>query len=317
MKNKLFIVVLCCLLLSCSKDDKVEDNPEKPIDFYACGGAISGSFDERAVYWKNGQPTFLSNQSSYAYAIEVLNNDVHIVGAENYVSKYWINGVAQQHPTMAGYNLSDICIAGNDVYIVGFNYYTIKYWKNGIQFDAITSNNNVYASGIKVVGNDIYIAFKENGEVKTWKNGVITNLSNGTTYEDLKNIDVYNSDVYVVADENNNGVKKIKYWKNSIPNYLTTTGANITSYHINVNDYGIVIGGTYNNKGGYWKNNIFYDLSTAGVNSYNYATTILDNDVFNVISESGKAKFYKNTTLLYTDSSISNANLNDCKVIYK
>ena len=317
MKNKLFLVVLCSLLFSCSKDDKVDSPIEKPIDFYACGGATSGTFDERAVYWKNGQPTFLSNENSYANALEVVNDQVHIVGDDNNVSKYWINGVEHQEPTMAGYNLTDICIAGNDVYIVGSNYYTIKYWKNGVQFDVVNSGTNFYAAGIKAVGNDVYIAYGENGVVKTWKNGVITNLSNGTSNEYIKNMDVYNSDLYVVADESTNGVKKIKYWKNGVPNYLTTTETYITSYHIKVNDYGIVIGGTNNYKGGYWKNNVFYDLSTAGVNSYNFATNILDNDVFNVISENGKAKFYKNTTLLYTDSSISNANLNDCKVIYK
>jgi len=317
MKNKLFIVVCCSLLLSCSKDDKVDGPTEKQIDFYACGGATSGSFDERAVYWKNGQPTFLSNQISYANALEVVNDQVHIVGDDNNVSKYWINGVEHQEPTMAGYNLTDICIAGNDIYIVGYNNYNIKYWKNGITFDVVNSGTNLYAAGIKVVGNDVYIAYKESGEVKTWKNGVITNLSNGTTNESLKNMDVYNSDVYVVADDFNNGTKKIKYWKNGVPNYLTSTGTNITSYHIKVNENGVVIGGTYNYKGGYWKDNVFYDLSTAGVNSYNFATNILDHDVFNVISENGKAKFFKNTTLLYTDSSISNANLNDCTVIYK
>jgi hypothetical protein len=304
-------------LFSCSKDDKVIDNVEKPIDFYACGGATSGSFDERAVYWKNGQPTFLSNQFSYANAIEVLDDNVHVIGDDNGVSKYWVNGIAQQYSTMAGYSLLDICTDGNDVYIVGSNYNSIKYWKNGVQFDVINSGTSVYAAGIKVVGSDVYIAYKENGEIKTWKNGVITNLSNGTTNEDLKNMDVYNADIYVLADNYNSGVKKIKYWKNGVANYLTSTGNNIVSYHIKVNQNGVVIGGTYNNKGGYWKNDVFFDLSTTGVNSYNYATNILDNDVFNVISENGKAKFFKNTTLLYTDSSISNANLNDCKVIYK
>ena len=317
MKNKFLMGIFCIILLSCSKDEKTNVEAVKEVNFYACGGATSPASDERAVYWKNGQPTFLSNQNGYANALEVLNDNVHIVGYENGVSKYWINGVVQSTLNAVNYNLTDIYIAGNDVYILGCSNNSIKYWKNGIQFDVINATYNVYAAGIKVIGNDVYIAYTENGEVKTWKNGVVSILPNGNANNYIKNVDVYNSDVYVLADEVSAGVQKIKYWKNGVANYLTTTGNNLISYHIKVSDKGIVIGGTNNNKGGYWKNNVFYDLSTVGVNSYNFATNILDDDVFNVITENGKSKFYRNTTLLYTDNSLSNSNLNDCKVIYK
>lgn len=317
MKKIIFAISIFTLVLSCSKEDAPTVEQEKPINYYACGGAKLGSFSERAVFWKNGQPTFLTTGFGYANALEVLDNDIHIIGQDNGVSKYWINGVDQHYQNIISNFLIDICVSDNNVYILGYTNNAIKYWKNGVLFDVHNSSNSMYASAIKVIGNDIYITFRENGIVKLWKNGVITNLSDGNTNEDLKNLEVYNSNVYVLSDENDNGVRKIKYWKDAMPNYLTTTGNTITSYHIKVNNYGVVIGGTYNYKAGYWKNSVFYDLSTAGVNSFNYATNILDNDVFNVVSENGKAKFFKNTTLLYTDGSVSDANLNDCKVVYK
>ena len=318
MKKIILAISIFTFAISCNKDDAPTIEPEKPIDFYAVGGAKQGSFDERAIYWKNGQPTFLTTGTGYAVGVEVVNNNVHILGDDNGVSKYWINGVDQLNQDILGTYMSDICVSGNDVYILGYTNNTIKYRKNGVQVNVLTSTSNyLYAAAIKAIGNNVYITYKENGEVKLWKNGVITTLSNGSTSQDLKNLEVYNNDVYVLADETNNGNRIIKYWKNGIQNNIATSNNLIISYHIKANNFGVVVGGTNNNKAGYWKNNVFYDLSVPNVASFNFATNILDNDVFNVVSENGKAKFFKNTTLLYTDGSITDSNLNDCKVVYK
>lgn len=316
--KKTIILFSLLALFACSKDDSSNAQQENPVDFYACGGAKTGISDEKAVYWKNGQPTFLTTQAGYANAMDVSNGNVYIVGEDNGVAKYWKNGIDQQLTSILNYYVTDICVSNNDVYIVGSTYSTIKYWKNGVQYDVASyTNGNLYAAGIKVIDNDVYIAFIENGVIKLWKNGVVTILSNGNSVDYIKNLDVYNSDVYVLAEENFNGGKKIKYWKNGTPNYLNTTGNNIVGYHIKVNTNGVVVGGTYNNKAGYWKNNIFYDLSTAGNNSFNYATNILDENVYNAITDNGIAKFYKNTTKIYQDNSVSEPNFNDCIVLYK
>ena len=105
MKKIILTLSIFSIILSCSKEDTPAIEPEKPVDFYACGGAKLGSFEERAVYWKNGVPTFLSSNTGYAIALDVVNDNVHIIGNDNGVSKHWINGVDQQNLNLTNYYL--------------------------------------------------------------------------------------------------------------------------------------------------------------------------------------------------------------------
>jgi hypothetical protein len=95
-------------------------------------------------YWKNGEETDLTEETSYAfgYDIEVSGNDVYVAGVERfdgiYIAKLWKNGVPTNLTggTKNAWAYS-IAINGADVYVAGterssndiYNYAIV--WKNG------------------------------------------------------------------------------------------------------------------------------------------------------------------------------------------
>lgn len=60
---------------------------------------VAGYVSSKAVYWKNGQINYLSDNESYAESIFVYNNDVYVAGrvepdGDHEVATYWKNGEA-------------------------------------------------------------------------------------------------------------------------------------------------------------------------------------------------------------------------------
>lgn len=60
---------------------------------------VAGYVSNRAVYWKNGQINYLSDNESYTESIFVYNNDVYVAGrvepdGDHEVATYWKNGEA-------------------------------------------------------------------------------------------------------------------------------------------------------------------------------------------------------------------------------
>ena len=60
---------------------------------------VAGYVSNQAVYWKNGQINYLSDNESYAESIFVYNNDVYVAGrvepdGNHEVATYWKNGEA-------------------------------------------------------------------------------------------------------------------------------------------------------------------------------------------------------------------------------
>ena len=109
-----------------------------------------------ATYWKNGQPTRLTDGTSDAEAITVFVSDgnVYVSGldyAHGEGNKYWKNGVV----TKIEDNYTEGCwlfVSDGDVYVTGSvqngSKYRAAYWKNGqrvLLTDGTENDSDVYA----------------------------------------------------------------------------------------------------------------------------------------------------------------------------
>jgi hypothetical protein len=186
-------------------------------DVYIAGNEVSNDIG-RAVYWKNGSITYLTDGKidSYANAIFVFENNVYIAGGslsgEESIAKYWKNGI-EIILGKGGYS-SSMYVIDNDVYVAGerFNSFDKEwystFWKNGNATDLLKLG---FASSIFVSGNDVYIADRY-ASVKAlyWKNGIANDLTDVAEYKWANGLFVLNGDVYVAGFENGFA----KYWKN-------------------------------------------------------------------------------------------------------
>jgi hypothetical protein len=242
-------------------------------DIYVAGtGTSSSNGNDFAIAWKNGVVVNLQQGSfGSAEAIQVVGNDVHIVGRNNNNAVYWKNGLVE---TTLSTNISwaeAIQVVGNDVYIAGTIYDGIKnigvYWKNGVQINVPNASS---ISAIHVVGNDVYVAgYVHNGAYYTvnyWKNGVKTQISSADAYgADANAIYFVDNDVYVAGYVGSRGV----LWKNKTETALTsgvTVGDAAATSVIVLGDDVYVSGFEYNTAK-FWKNSIKTDINNGKANS--------------------------------------------------
>lgn len=114
-------------------------------------GSLPVSNVDRAVFWKNGMLTYLTDgtNEAEAEAITITNNDIYIAGREKNNNGKWV----------------------------------AKYWKNGVVTNLTDGSKDAHVNTIEINNNNIYIGGSEknaNGisEAKYWKNGVETILNN-------------------------------------------------------------------------------------------------------------------------------------------
>jgi hypothetical protein len=242
-------------------------------DIYVAGtGTSSSNGNDFAIAWKNGAVVNLQQGSfGSAEAIQVVGNDVHIVGRNNNNAVYWKNGLVE---ITLSTNISwaeAIQVVGNDVYIAGTIYDGIKnigvYWKNGVQINVPNASS---ISAIQVVGNDVYVAgYVHNGAYYTvnyWKNGVKTQISSADAYgADANAIYVVDNDVYVAGFIGSRGV----LWKNKTETALTggvtVDDAAATSVIVLGDD--VYVSGFEYNTAKFWKNSIKTDINSGKANS--------------------------------------------------
>lgn len=187
-------------------------------DLYVAGSTKNTTF--RATYWKNGTPTYLTDDTreAIAHAVFVRGNDVYVTGYEKNaasvkVAKYWKNGEAFSitDGTKDAEGMS-IVVLGDDVYVSGYETATsgTKIWKNGarISIENITgpivnalcaSGNDLYATGTKTAGNS---------DIWYWKNETGVQLTEALA---TRAITVSGSTVYVAGQ---NTSFQAVYWKN-------------------------------------------------------------------------------------------------------
>ena len=237
--------------------------------------------DGIAIYWKDGNPVYLTDGIS-ANSVIVSGNDVYVAGdgaiVDNcprnvpcmfpvrFVAKYWKNGVPVILSDSTKINsASSIAISGSDVYVAGFEFVwpltNAKYWKNGQPVVLSTRQSVTYS--IAVSGNDVYVAGEEDSKPTYWKNGIPVKLSDETG--DAKSIAVSGSgNVYVAGVGYTATGTVVKCWKNGNP---VTLSSKIQSYATSIavsgNDIYVVGREVIGTKllGGYWKNGIWVTLS--------------------------------------------------------
>jgi hypothetical protein len=199
---------------------------------------VAGYGDSGAMYWKNGQPVYLSASdsasTSIASSIFVSGSDVFIAGLvltkkNNQFPTYWKNGeinwlnASPRHSNGGLYgNATSIYVSGSNVYvagrITGENFAQVAvYWKNGVTTKLDSGSS--YASSVYVSENDVYVGGFNNQGGVYWKNGTAVNLAPASA---VNSIFVTGNDVYAcgyaMTESMSNTVGV--YWKNGNPTYL-------------------------------------------------------------------------------------------------
>lgn len=278
--KKTFSLTVCLLglaFMSCTNSDSnssSNNNNPGPVDVYVAGmefPTTAGTYN-KAVYWKNNQPTYLTDGTHWASSekIRVVNQDVYVLGTENNdaghaVFKLWKNGTVIPFLPNENCYVYDFWIDGNDIHAVGTTAnQQIAYWKNGIQTLLINNNdllNNVGA--VKVVNNDVYIT-GYSAALHTpvyWKNGILhtlENLENNPMAPVFEGIEIVNNDVYFIA------------------NYPAYTEDNAPGQP----QYGV-----------YWKNGL---INIVAEDTYTRGISVSDNDVYIICDDFEGTCYYKN-----------------------
>lgn len=211
-------------------------------DVHIIGDDYSDDTHSRAVYWKNGVPTYLtgSNINSYAHSVVVTSaSDVYVGGnyydlstppGSSNIITYWKNGIKQTDITDGSQFASSSALDASDTDVVivgqdGPNGPT-KYWKNGVPTTLNSSlNQTTFGWGIKLNGTDVYVA----GEIRVapgssqtnptyWLNGIGTTLSsfpaNSPGRSFAYSIAISGSDVYFGGTMwLDNSFTGVSYWK--------------------------------------------------------------------------------------------------------
>lgn len=283
----LFLVVL---LFSCTKTDSPDDlNPPDSGGIYATYNWGGQHRNRKAVLWKDGAETDLSNHDPaqsfgtnlYTSAVAVSpTGDVYVAGCECYNERadilnlnedfdscftvLWKNGVKQNlnaNPIMRWFlegDDTDLEINDNgDVFVLGRNSDDVdvySVWKNG---NKIIDMDDVFdVSDMFVRGNDVYVTGHKydtfNFTAALWKNGALQNLSGNSKIAETVYVSA-NNDVYVGLY---NGLNNGKLLKNNVEQTLNVLPGNTINRINDIIGSGteIYVLGYTGGKGSIWKN---------------------------------------------------------------
>jgi hypothetical protein len=150
---------------------------------------IAGNYDNKAIYWKNQEIVHLTDSTSSASAVFVVNSDIFVAGsilkANRYRAAYWKNNVLiSVLDTVATSNSSSIYVTKNeDVYLAGWYVQgdTLQkacIWKNGVRMvlQVPIESSSAFSSRANAIkltdAGDIYVSGNITGHAAYWKNGV-------------------------------------------------------------------------------------------------------------------------------------------------
>lgn len=92
-------LLIILLNFSCSKDDSIPTEKERPVDVYVVGSEYISQTTSYAKIWENDIPSELTSGNSIADATDVFvyGDDVYVVGYETSIdgkgiAKLWKNG---------------------------------------------------------------------------------------------------------------------------------------------------------------------------------------------------------------------------------
>jgi hypothetical protein len=210
-------------------------------DIYIAGYENKGVQDI-ATYWKNGNPTYLTDGSRPALirSIAVSGGNIYAAGYEynesRAVAKYWKNGVpVVLTDGLKSASSRDIAVEGNDVYVCGVesenSVETAKFWKNGIETILGDKINRSFTVSIAVKGSSTHITGMDNGLGRYWKNGIVTPFTQNESEAYPMAVYLVNDDVFLAGTVL---TTKAAYWKNGSQVILTngTYSATATSIYV-------------------------------------------------------------------------------------
>lgn len=220
-------------------DTQINDIYINGTDIYIVGSERTTQHINVAKLWKNGEGINLTDGSKNASAngIFVKDNNVYVVGSEDNRSVFWKNS-EPTYLTNKGNNYSsavDIKLSGSDIYILGserdpvVNRYIVKLWKNGIVTSITDNTYGASGNSLYLHNNDIYIAgriFKNNLHFPVyWKNSQLIELERGNDYfASASDILIKNNDIYVTGTSN----KVATLWINGERTELSTNNSAAT-----------------------------------------------------------------------------------------
>jgi len=207
------------------------------VDVYVAGFDTdynwTGNIVSRARFWKNGEPTDLSENnwwlpnisSTTANSIVVRDSNVYVCGSAGNFARYWINTKSVNltdglYPAAANVIAAD----GNNIYVAGWesngSKKVAKLWINGISTIQTDGINDASFTSIFVENNDVYLAGYEyegsNQVAKYWKNENAYSLANSDHYSNATGIALKDNNVWVSGYEIVNSIVEARLWENGI-----------------------------------------------------------------------------------------------------
>lgn len=316
----LSFLFLFLMVASCKKDDSSSliEKTDLLISGYKNTDAAGNNADP--CYWKNFElknlPKPDAATSAVPYQIFTKGTDVYIAGisinatAATASGCYWKNEVVTTLPSPAGASTTfaqHIAVtSNNDVYVSGVCFldgnYTSLLWKNGeIIFQTNSTTNPYYLLGVTTNGNDVYAVMANlTGDASfVWKNGTITSWANGGTL--IERIITNGQDVYYVGRERISGsLIRPVYWKNTISDKTVisteeSSSGSLIGISLSNGNLAILFG---SNLSGYftWVNGTKIVLNTSPSNDVLSEMTAWDSDLYSIGISSDQPFYIKNTT---------------------
>jgi hypothetical protein len=316
MKRIIACALTILLLANCKKHVNPPPSPSNPTIY------VAGSENDRAVVWKNGQPTYLALSPgckvSQALGMTISGSDVYVAGLQvtdsaTDLPTYWKNGAPVALPCQYGGVAFSIAVSGSDVYVAGeFDLpngsNTGAYWMDGQPTTLIDSSSPFRAFAIAVAGSNVYIGGEAEGAVY-WANGQFISIPPiGYNRIDIFAIATSGSDVYLVGTYWGQGY----YWKNGVAVPVTDSifGAAEFPTAIAISGSDVYLaGGIY--FACYWKNGALVNLSDGTHTAYGTGIAVADTSVYisgtQTTTTNSIAKYWKNGISVNLTDSTHNA----------
>ncbi len=224
--------------------------------------------NNRAVIWKNGIKTTLSQDTSVANAVYVSNGKAYVVGTVNNTATLWYDNRSQ---ALNGNEATAVYVKNNDIFIcVNISNGAALLFKNngsltqpsfsGTSLGTTVSN----AYSISKQDNDTFIAgiSIENGisNARLWKNLTSTQPFENET--EMFSVFALGQNIYACGEKIINNTRRAILWKNNEPTVLSQSISSAQSVFATATNVYVAGSDGIDNLACIWKNGTIETLST-------------------------------------------------------
>lgn len=197
-----------------------------------CVGNLNDKTGYKAVFWRNGKITVLSNNGS-ATRILIKGSDIYITGSYtdakgNSFACYWKNGIVHNLTSRA--QATGIAIDDNsNIYVCGTLNDSPVYWKNDVMTALPKTTKLAYANAIVTMGNDVYVVgtgeddpyYWGYNRAYCWKNGVLQDFPGGSAANDIT---ILGTHLYIAGSHAASLNRYGRLWEDTLIAYLDPDG---------------------------------------------------------------------------------------------